>query len=110
MRKRNVAADVTAGMLLSNAMPHLIMGVAGKRMLTPGRPDSSPTRNLVWAGLNLVGGALLLGVTGWGTASQEEAERRMVAVAAGMLLKDLSGLGYELTLGPGRAALRRGRH
>ncbi|GAA3737505.1 hypothetical protein HDA32_005429 [Spinactinospora alkalitolerans] len=103
MRKRTVMADVAAGILLSDAVPHLIMGATGKRMLTPGRPDSSPTRNLAWAGIDFAGSALLVGVTGWGPRTQEEAERRMASLMTGMPAKDAVGLAYELTLGKGRS-------
>lgn len=102
MRIRTTAADFLAGVLLSNAYPHLVMGVAGKRLLTPGRPDSSPGRNLAWAGMNLAGGAALLWAGGFAAGSQQEAERRLLTVSAGMFAKDAAGLAYELTLGTGR--------
>jgi hypothetical protein len=64
---RVVARDVAAGALLVNAVPHTVMGLAGKQCLTPlGGEDSSPALNLVWAAMNVAGAAVLLVSGRWG--------------------------------------------
>jgi hypothetical protein len=61
----NYVACFFAGAFLSNVVPHFVHGISGDRFPTPfakppGRGLSSPTANVVWAGLNLVVGYVLL--------------------------------------------------
>lgn len=60
MGRRATAAAAAAGVLCTNALPHLATAAAGRRMLTPlaGR-DSPPWANAVWGAANLAGGLLL---------------------------------------------------
>jgi hypothetical protein len=57
-------ACFSAGMFLTNVVPHFAHGVSGDRFPTPfahppGKGLSSPTLNVVWALLNLVAGYIL---------------------------------------------------
>jgi hypothetical protein len=49
-----------AGILLTNRLPHVAIGLTGRRQSTPLTRDSSAGLNLMWAALNSVSGALLL--------------------------------------------------
>lgn len=92
--------DFLAGVLLVNAIPHAVMGVAGKRCLTPlGGEDSSPALNLVWAATNLAGAAAALSSGALRAASQDEAGRRLATIQSGMFAMTLFGFCYELTAG-----------
>lgn len=102
MRKR----DVLAGALLLNALPHTILGLAGKRCMTPlGGADSSPAVNLVWAGMNLAAGIAALAPGSWRSASQAEAEDRIRSVEIGTFAMAAFGMAYELS--PAAARRRR---
>jgi hypothetical protein len=66
MSSRRVLSRVAAGVLLANAVPHGVAGVQGRRFPTPfasppGRGRSSPGLNVVWSGMNVVGGMVVLG-------------------------------------------------
>lgn len=94
MRKR----DILAGALLLNALPHTLVGLAGKRCMTPlGGADSSAATNLVWAGLNLLAGAAALAPSSWRSASQQEAEDRLRSVETGTFAMAAFFVAYELT-------------
>lgn len=95
---RLVKRDFLAGALLVNTIPHALMGVAGKRCLTPlGGPDSSPRLNLLWAAMNLAGAATALRPSAWRNADQAEAARRLATVQSGMFAMTLFGFVYNLT-------------
>ena len=86
--------DVVAGMLLLNAVPHTLMGLAGHRCRTPwGGASSSPGQNLAWAALNL-GGALTL-LAARRRPGPVEAERRRMRVGAGMCAMAVFGVLYD---------------
>lgn len=88
--------DFLAGALLVNVIPHAVMGLTGKRCLTPlGGQDSSPRLNLVWAAMNLAGAVVALRSGGWPAADQSEARRRLATVQSGMFAMTLFGFGYE---------------
>lgn len=104
MRRR----DVMAGALLLNSIPHTIMGLAGKRCMTPlGGPNSSPLANLAWAGINVCAGVTALGPRTWRTADQHTADERLRAVTLGIIAMSAFAAVYELT--PNAAARRRQR-
>lgn len=87
--------DVVAGALLANGVPHVILGCAGKRGMTPlGLGDSSPGLNLAWAGMNLGGAVALLVAGGWHQVHQAEADRRIGSVAGGMLAMTTFAVAY----------------
>jgi hypothetical protein len=97
------ARDVLAGAVLANALPHTIMGLAGKRCMTPlGGPNSAPAANLIWAGLNVLGGIAVLGPGSWRGIDQRGAEARLRAVTLGTLGMAGFATGYELTPSAGR--------
>jgi hypothetical protein len=102
--------DFLAGALLVNAIPHIVMGAAGKRCLTPlGGQDSSPRLNLVWAAMNLCGAAAALTCGGWSRTTPTEAGERLATVQSGMLSMTLFGFVYELTAGRRKTAARNGQ-
>lgn len=90
--------DVLAGALLLNAIPHMIMGLAGKRCMTPlGGANSPPAANIVWAGLNIVGGAAALGPGTWRSIGQRDADERLRAITWGIAAMAAFAAIYELT-------------
>jgi hypothetical protein len=90
--------DVLAGALLVNAIPHTIMGLAGKRGMTPwGGPNSSPGANLAWAGLNILTGLAALGPRSWRPIGQRAADQRLRAVTVGIAGMAAFGAAYELS-------------
>lgn len=95
--------DILAGALLVNALPHTVTGLAGRRGLTPlGGEDSSPGLNLVWAAMNVVGGAVVLASAPWrGLSDAEEADRRR-SVQLGVAVMASFGVVYERARARGR--------
>lgn len=92
--------DLVAGVAFVNAIPHTVMGMFGKRCLTPLRgEDSSASTNLAWAAMNAGIGAALLASGGWRRATQREADHRLVSVEAGSFAMLTFGMLYELTAG-----------
>lgn len=92
--------EVLAGAMLVNAVPHAVMGLSGKRFLTPlGGADSSPGRNLVWAAMNVGGAAALLASAGWRSIEQHDAEVRLASLQVGAFAMAAFGMAYELTAG-----------
>jgi hypothetical protein len=90
--------DVLAGALLLNAIPHTIMGLAGKRGMTPlGGANSPPAANMVWAGLNILGGAAALGPGTWRSIGQRDADERLRAITWGIIAMAAFAAVYELT-------------
>lgn len=60
-----LAAHAMGGACLSNAVPHLVAGVSGRRFQSPfarppGQGLSSPTVNVLWGFANLVAGYVLV--------------------------------------------------
>ena len=60
-------ASFFAGAFLANVVPHFVHGISGDPFPTPfanppGKGLSSPTVNVIWALVNLVGGFLLFRV------------------------------------------------
>jgi len=49
-----------AGVFLTNSVPHLVIAVTGRRNRTPFGPNSSPFVNLLWSGMNIASGSLLV--------------------------------------------------
>lgn len=94
------ARDVLAGAMLVNSVPHTVMGLAGKRLMTPLRgEDSSPGMNLLWAGINAAGATVLLASGGWRSIDQREASERLVSVEVGFFAMTTFAMVYELTAG-----------
>lgn len=90
--------DVLAGALLLNAIPHTIMGLAGKRCTTPlGGANSPPAANVVWAGLNILAGVAALGPGTWRSIGQRDADERLRAVTWGTIAMAAFAAIYELT-------------
>ena len=51
---------VLAGVFLKNSGPHLVVALSGRRNITPFGAHSSPFVNLLWCGLNVASGYLLV--------------------------------------------------
>lgn len=80
-----------AGAFLVNAVPHFVTGVTGRRFPSPfakppGKGESSPVVNVLWASLNLVIAYLLLTRAG---DFHIRAIPSVAAAAAGGLLMSL---------------------
>lgn len=60
-----ILGAVVSGVLLFNAIPHLVQGICGKRHMTPLAPESSALTNVIWGWINLVAGALLGRACAW---------------------------------------------
>jgi hypothetical protein len=61
----DLAAAAAAGAVTINVIPHLVHGLSGEPFPTPfadppGRGDSSPSLNILWASMNAGGAAALL--------------------------------------------------
>lgn len=92
--------DALAGVLLANSIPHLVIGWSGRRGMTPlGGKDSSAVRNLVWAGVNLVGAGAAVASGRWRAVSQAEVDRRVATVQFGILAMALFSAGYNILVG-----------
>jgi hypothetical protein len=92
--------DVVAGVLLVNTIPHVVMGLFGKRCMTPlGGADSSPGRNLAWAGINLAGATAALVTGRWRTIPQADADQRLATVQFGMFAMALFSACYHVVVG-----------
>lgn len=50
------------GMFIFNSLPHLVKGITGEKHMTPFKRASSPMLNVVWAFVNMLLGALILGL------------------------------------------------
>lgn len=100
--------QVLAGALLTNAIPHMIMGLAGKRLMTPLQgANSGPAANLAWAGLNLLLGAAALDPRRWPGLDQREADQRLRAVTVGTIGMAGVAAAYELSPAAARHRLQR---
>ncbi len=54
-------AAFISGMLLFNAVPHLVQGICGKSHMTPFARRSPAWVNIVWAWINIIGGFVVYG-------------------------------------------------
>jgi hypothetical protein len=98
--------DVVAGAVLVNAIPHAIIGLAGKRGMTPwSGPNSPPAANLIWAGLNILAGLAALRPGSWRPIGQRTADERLHAVTLGIVGMAAFAAAYELS--PAAAQHRR---
>jgi hypothetical protein len=74
------------------------MGLAGKRCMTPlGGANSPPAANIVWAGLNILGGTAALGPGTWRSIGQRGADERLRAITLGIIAMAAFAAIYELT-------------
>jgi hypothetical protein len=90
--------DVLAGALLLNTIPHAIMGLAGKRCMTPlGGANSSPAANLAWAVVNLTAGTAALRPASWRATDQPTADARLRNVTMGIVAMAAFAAAYELS-------------
>lgn len=100
--------DMMAGALLVNAIPHTIIGLAGKRGTTPlGGPNSPATANLAWAGLNIAAAAAALSPATWRVVDQPGADERLRGVTLGIIAMAAFAAVYELTPAAARHRLTR---
>jgi hypothetical protein len=74
-----------SGVLLFNAIPHLVRGICGDRHMTPFSRTSSAVTNVIWAWINIViGGWLLMSVTAFNPAAG-----KVASFAAGAFILSL---------------------
>lgn len=60
----NLLYAFLAGMFLTNAIPHLVKGIAGQSHMTPFKRVSPAWLNVVWAFVNIYLGLLFLQMSG----------------------------------------------
>jgi hypothetical protein len=60
MRISSFVSYFFAGAFLTNAIPHLVVAVTGRRNLTPFGRNSSAGANLLWSCINFASGYLLV--------------------------------------------------
>ncbi len=82
-------ADFLGGAFLANAVPHFVNGVSGRPFPTPfasppGRGDSSPVVNVLWAAFNLAVGYLLF--YRFGSFAVESGRQVLIAGLGGLLM------------------------
>jgi len=70
------------GLFGTNAVPHFVRGVTGRRHMTPLGPDSSAVANVLWGSAN----ALVAGSLAWTYRDAVEASTLAVAFLAGVAL------------------------
>jgi len=85
MVKRLIAAFVS-GILLLNAVPHLVQGICGESHMTPFGVESSAAVNVIWAWVNLIIGGLILKLS----KPKEWTPRFWVAFSLGGFILSLS--------------------
>lgn len=94
-----------AGALLTNAIPHMVIGLAGKRYMTPlGGVNSTARQNLAWAGMNLSAGTIALASGQWRNVDQQGVDQRLRAVTWGIV--GMAGFTAAYELGPAAARAR----
>ena len=65
----NLVLGFIAGAIITNGIPHLVTGIAGKTHMTPFAKDSSALVNVAWAFVNFALGIWVFNVSG-GNLSQ----------------------------------------
>ena len=84
-----------AGVFLTNSVPHLVIAVTGRRNLTPFGQNSSPVVNLLWSGINLAGGFLLVRFADKRTVvSKVDSKAWQIPYEAGCLALSVFGVLY----------------
>jgi hypothetical protein len=86
-----------AGVFLANAVPHFVSGVQGRRFPSPfasppGKGESSPTVNVVWATANAVVGYFLL--YGVGSFTLTRSREVLIVGLGGFLLALMLSIGF----------------
>lgn len=49
-----------SGLLLFNAIPHMVQGICGKSHMTPFARKSRPVVNVIWAWINIIIGTIIM--------------------------------------------------
>jgi hypothetical protein len=96
MRKSSVASYFFAGIVLVNSLPHFVIGVTGRRNPTGFGRDSSPSVNMLWGTINIIGGCLLVRRTDRKTDLTTDSNAWLLSVLAGSLFWTLFGIVYQL--------------
>ena len=96
MRRLSLGAYFLAGMLSANGAPHFVIGVSGRRNMTPFGRDSSPQVNALWGALNFAGGCLLVRHADRSADAGGDPHAWLPPLLAGSCSWSLFGLAYEL--------------
>lgn len=84
-----------AGVFLTNSVPHLVIAVTGRRNLTPFGQNSSPVVNLLWSGIHLASGFLLVRFADKRTVvSKVDSKAWQIPYEAGCLALSVFGVLY----------------
>ncbi|MGQ4555478.1 hypothetical protein [Halobellus sp. GM3] len=75
-------AYVVIGLFGTNAVPHFVQGITGKRHMTPFGSESSAVTNVLWGSAN----AAVAGVLGWLYRDAVAFETLAVSFVAGVAL------------------------
>ena len=78
-----------SGVALANSMPHFAVSLTGRRNMTPFGRDSSPAVNLLWGGINFLGGIFLLRWTDRKVGASANSHEWLMALLAGGLFWSL---------------------
>lgn len=94
MKASSTASYFFAGVLLTNSVPHLMVGALGRRNLTPFGRDSSPLVNTCWGLANFACGCLLIRRTDHKTGAPANSKAWQIPYEAGCLFWSLFGVLY----------------
>ena len=97
-----IARYFLAGSMLTNAVPHFVIAVTGRRNITPFGRDSSPLVNLLWGAVNFACGCLLVSRTDRRADAGADPDAWLLPLLAGGVFWSSFGVVYELLL-KGRA-------
>jgi hypothetical protein len=67
-----ILGAIVSGVLLFNAVPHLVQGICGREHMTPLSRKSSALVNVLWGWINLVAGGLIAAASScqsWGAGA-----------------------------------------
>jgi hypothetical protein len=84
-----------AGIFLTNSVPHLVIAFTGRRNLTPFGQNSSPFVNLLWSGMNVASGYMLVRFADKRTVvSKVDSKAWQIPYEAGCLALSVFGVLY----------------
>jgi hypothetical protein len=86
-----------SGVFFTNSVPHVAIGLTGRRNMTPFGRDSSAVINGLWGLVNILGGYLLLRTTDPKLGGQEESHAWLLAFLSGGLFWSLVMVVVELS-------------
>nr|MBI5455496.1 hypothetical protein [Candidatus Levybacteria bacterium] len=86
----NLVLAFFAGMFLTNGVPHLVSGIAGKSHMTLLAKNSSALTNVVWAYMNFFLGIWVLNLSGGNLATLFSLDNYSLSFLVGSLFMAIS--------------------